>query len=457
MTAMPTRLERRFGKLLIANRGEIACRIIRTASRMGLRTVAVFSEADSGAEHVSLADEAIFIGPAPAAESYLRIDRIIEAARRSGAEAIHPGYGFLSENVEFALACQEDGIIFVGPSVEAIRAMGSKSAAKALMQGSGVPLVPGYHGAEQDQATLAAEAGRIGFPVLVKASAGGGGKGMRIAEDAAGLTAAVAAAKREAAAAFGDDHVLIEKYVTRPRHIEVQIFGDTHGNIVSLFERECTLQRRHQKVVEEAPSSSLSEAERERICAAARAAGAAVSYAGAGTVEFVTNDEGFYFIEMNTRLQVEHPITEAVTGIDLVREQIRIASGSPLALTQKDIVIQGHAIECRINAENPVTFVPCPGLVTDYHAPGGLGVRVDSGLYAGYSIPPYYDSMVAKLIVSGGTRNECLMRLRRSLEEFVVGGIDTTIPLHRRIIGEQSFIDGDYDIHWLEKLVGLKK
>lgn len=415
MTMVLPRLERRFAKLLIANRGEIACRIIRTASRMGLRTVAVFSEADQDAEHVSLADEAVLIGPAPAAESYLRIDRVIEAAKRTGAEAIHPGYGFLSENVDFAVACREAGIIFVGPPVDAIRAMASKSAAKALMEGSGVPLVSGYHGADQDETKLAAEAVRIGFPVLIKASAGGGGKGMRIAENAAGLAAAVAAAKREARASFGDDNVLIEKYVTRPRHIEVQIFGDTHGNIVSLFERECTLQRRHQKVVEEAPSSRLSEDERERICAAARAAGVAVGYTGAGTVEFVANEEGFYFIEMNTRLQVEHPVTEAITGLDLVEWQLRVAFGEVLPLRQEEITRSGHAFEVRIYAEDPQSgFLPSIGRIEYLRQPPTEdGIRIDSGFREGDRVTPHYDPMLAKLIASGVDRLQALDRLEQ--------------------------------------------
>ena len=457
MTGGQVRLERRFDKLLIANRGEIACRIIRTARRMGIATVAVFSEADRDSEHVSLADEAILIGPAPAAESYLDIDRIVDAARRTGAEAIHPGYGFLSENEQFALACLAAGIIFVGPPVEAIRAMASKSAAKMLMEKSGVPLVPGYHGVDQDPKTLAAAAERIGFPVLVKASAGGGGKGMRIAEDAAAMAGAIAAAKREAKAAFGDDHVLIEKFVTRPRHIEVQIFGDTHGNIVSLFERECTLQRRHQKVVEEAPSPSLSEAEREGICAAARAAGAAVGYTGAGTVEFVANEEGFYFIEMNTRLQVEHPVTEAITGLDLVEWQLRIASGEQMPLKQHEIVRSGHAFEVRIYAEDPQTgFLPSIGRIRRWRQPSvGGGVRIDSGFREGDTITPHYDPMLAKLIVSGGDRLQALDRLEDALSGFQVVGLKTNVAFLRALIAHPDVRAGRMDTGFIERHLPL--
>ena len=453
MSAGLSRLERRFTKLLIANRGEIACRVIRTANRMGLKTVAVFSEADRDAEHVSLADEAVLVGPAPAAESYLRIDRIIEAAKRTGAEAIHPGYGFLSENQDFALACLEAGIIFVGPPVEAIRAMASKSAAKALMEQSGVPLVPGYHGADQDQETLVSEAERIGFPVLIKASAGGGGKGMRVALDTDGLAGAIAAAKREAKAAFGDDRVLIEKYVTRPRHIEVQIFGDTHGNIVSLFERECTLQRRHQKVVEEAPSSVLADDDRERICAAARAAGAAVGYAGAGTVEFVANESGFYFIEMNTRLQVEHPVTEAITGIDLVEWQLRVAFGEELPLTQDEITRSGHAVEVRIYAEDPKSgFLPSIGRIERWRQPQcGEGVRIDSGFREGDLISPHYDPMLAKLIVSGADRLQAFDRLEDALTGFQVAGVKTNVSFLKALIAHPDVRAGRIDTGFIER------
>ncbi|MCO5089656.1 acetyl-CoA carboxylase biotin carboxylase subunit [Bosea sp. (in: a-proteobacteria)] len=453
MTTASPPLARRFTKLLIANRGEIACRIIRTASRMGLQTVAVYSEADKDAEHVSLADEAVWIGPAAAAESYLRIDRVIAAARRTGAGAIHPGYGFLSENQDFAIACREAGLVFVGPPVEAIRAMASKAAAKTLMETSGVPLVPGYHGAEQDVEKLAAEAARIGFPVLVKASAGGGGKGMRIAEDATGIAAAIGAAKREAQAAFGDDHVLIEKFIMRPRHIEVQIFGDTHGNVVSLFERECTLQRRHQKVVEEAPSSSLTEAERERICSAARAAGAAVGYTGAGTVEFVANEDGFYFIEMNTRLQVEHPVTEMITGLDLVEWQLRVAFGEALPLAQDEITRRGHAVEVRIYAEDPQSgFLPSIGRIESWRQPAaGPGIRIDSGFREGDTITPYYDPMLAKLIVGGADRLEAFSRLQDALAGFQVAGVRSNVAFLKALVAHPAVRAGTMDTGFIER------
>jgi 3-methylcrotonyl-CoA carboxylase alpha subunit len=446
-------LTKRFRKLLIANRGEIACRIIRTARRMGIATVAVYSEADRDAEHVSMADEAVLVGPAAAKESYLRIEAILAAAARTGAEAIHPGYGFLSENEEFAEACEKAGLVFIGPSVEAIRAMGSKSSAKALMEGSGVPLVPGFHGEAQDIETLSAAADRIGYPVLVKASAGGGGKGMRVADDAGGLAEAVAGAKREAKAAFGDDHVLIEKYITRPRHIEVQIFGDTHGNIVSLFERECTLQRRHQKVVEEAPSSRLSEPEREQICAAARAAGAAVGYVNAGTVEFVANDSGFYFIEMNTRLQVEHPVTEMITGLDLVEWQLRVAFGEALPLSQAEIACTGHAFEVRVYAEDPESgFLPAIGTIEALRQPDiGNGIRIDSGFRPGDRITPYYDPMLAKLIVHGSERTQALDRLADALSQFQVAGLKTNVAFLRALISHPSVRNGDMDTGFIER------
>jgi acetyl-CoA carboxylase biotin carboxylase subunit len=446
-----------FDKVLIANRGEIALRIHRACREMGIQTVAIHSTADSDAMHVRLADESVCIGPPPARESYLNIPAILSAATIAGADAIHPGYGFLSENARFAEAVEAHGFTFIGPTPQHISMMGDKIVAKQTAKELGLPLVPGSPGPVESVEEVIELGGKIGWPVLIKAVAGGGGRGMKVVENAEAAAEAFSLARAEAKAAFSNDSVYLEKYLARPRHIEIQVLGDGLGAGIHLGERDCSLQRRHQKVLEEAPSPALNAEQRNRIGELAADAVRKLKYRGAGTMEFLFQDGEFYFIEMNTRLQVEHPITEAVTGIDLVREQIRIASGSPLALTQKDIVIQGHAIECRINAEHPETFVPCPGLVTDYHAPGGLGVRVDSGLYAGYSIPPYYDSMVAKLIVNGSSRNECLMRLRRSLEEFVIGGIDTTIPLHRRIIGEQAFIDGDYDIHWLEKLVGLKK
>jgi acetyl-CoA carboxylase, biotin carboxylase subunit len=445
-----------FDKVLIANRGEIALRIHRACREMGIQTVAVHSTADADAMHVRLADEAVCIGPPPARESYLNIPAILTAATITGADAIHPGYGFLSENARFAEAVEAHGFTFIGPTPQHIAMMGDKIVAKKTAQELGLPLVPGSPGPVGSVEEIAALGNKIGWPVLIKAVAGGGGRGMKVVENPAGAAEAFALARTEAKAAFNNDSVYVEKYLGKPRHIEIQVLGDGNGEGVHLGERDCSLQRRHQKVLEEAPSPALNAEQRKRIGELAAAAVRKLKYRGAGTMEFLFQDGEFYFIEMNTRLQVEHPITEAVTGIDLVREQIRIAAGGPLGLSQKDIVIQGHAIECRINAEHPETFVPCPGRITDYHPPGGLGVRVDSGLYTGYVMPSYYDSMVAKLVVSGPTRNECLMRLRRSLEEFVIGGIDTTIPLHRRIIGEQTFIDGEYDIHWLEKLVGLK-
>jgi len=446
-----------FDKVLIANRGEIALRIHRACREMGIQTVAVHSTADSDAMHVRLADESVCIGPPPARDSYLNIPAILSAATIAGADAIHPGYGFLSENARFAEAVEAHGFTFIGPTPEHIRMMGDKIVAKQTAKQLGLPLVPGSPGAVASLDEVVSLGAKMGWPVLIKAVAGGGGRGMKVVEDADDAAEAYSLARAEAKAAFGNDSVYVEKYLDHPRHIEIQVLGDGRGECVHLGERDCSLQRRHQKVLEEAPSPALNDEQRARIGELAAAAARHLKYRGAGTMEFLFQDGEFYFIEMNTRLQVEHPITEAVTGIDLVREQIRIAAGAELGLMQKDIAIQGHAIECRINAEHPETFVPCPGKVADYHPPGGLGVRVDSGLYAGYVMPPYYDSMVAKLIVSGPTRNECLMRLRRSLEEFVIGGIDTSIPLHQRIIRQQAFIDGEYDIHWLEKLVGLKQ
>ena len=446
-----------FEKVLIANRGEIALRIHRACREMGIQTVAVHSTADNDAMHVRLADQSVCIGPPPARDSYLNVPAILSAATITDVDAIHPGYGFLSENARFAETVEASGFTFIGPTPEHIKIMGDKIVAKQTAQELGLPLVPGSPGPVGSLEEIVALGDKIGWPVLIKAVAGGGGRGMKVVESADAAAEAYALARAEAKAAFSNDAVYVEKYLGRPRHIEIQVLGDGQGNGVHLGERDCSLQRRHQKVLEEAPSPALNPEQRSRIGELAAAAVRKLKYRGAGTMEFLFQDGEFYFIEMNTRLQVEHPITEAVTGIDLVREQIRIADGAPLGLKQTDIVIQGHAIECRVNAENPETFVPCPGRVVDYHPPGGLGVRVDSGLYAGYMMPPYYDSMVAKLIVSGSTRNECLMRLRRSLEEFVIGGIETTIPLHQRIIRQQEFIDGDYDIHWLEKLVGLKK
>jgi len=446
-----------FEKVLIANRGEIALRIHRACREMGIETVAVYSTADSDAMHVRLADQSVCIGPPPARDSYLNIPAILSAAEITGADAIHPGYGFLSENARFAEAVEAHGITFIGPTSEHIAMMGDKIVAKQTAKALGLPLVPGSAGPVGSLEEIVSLGHEIGWPVLIKAVAGGGGRGMKVIDGPEGAAEAYALARTEAKAAFNNDSVYLEKYLGKPRHIEIQLLGDGHGEAVHLGERDCSLQRRHQKVLEEAPSPALNAAQRERIGELAAAAVRKLKYRGVGTMEFLFQDGEFYFIEMNTRLQVEHPITEAVTGIDLVREQIRIAAGGPLGLSQKDIKIEGHAIECRINAENSETFVPCPGRIVDYHPPGGLGVRVDSGLYAGYVMPPYYDSMVAKLIVSGPTRNECLMRLRRSLEEFVIGGIDTTIALQQRIIRQPEFIDGEYDIHWLEKLVGLKK
>jgi acetyl-CoA carboxylase biotin carboxylase subunit len=446
-----------FEKVLIANRGEIALRIHRACREMGIQTVAVHSTADNDAMHVRLADQSVCIGPPPARDSYLNVPAILSAATITDVDAIHPGYGFLSENARFAETVEASGFTFIGPTPEHIKIMGDKIVAKQTAQELGLPLVPGSPGPVGSLEEIVALGDKIGWPVLIKAVAGGGGRGMKVVENPGAAAEAYALARAEAKAAFSNDAVYVEKYLGRPRHIEIQVLGDGQGNGVHLGERDCSLQRRHQKVLEEAPSPALNPEQRSRIGELAAAAVRKLKYRGAGTMEFLFQDGEFYFIEMNTRLQVEHPITEAVTGIDLVREQIRIADGAPLGLKQTDIVIQGHAIECRVNAENPETFVPCPGRVVDYHPPGGLGVRVDSGLYAGYMMPPYYVSLVAKLIVSGSTRNECLMRLRRSLEEFVIGGIETTIPLHQRIIRQQEFIDGDYDIHWLEKLVGLEK
>jgi len=446
-----------FDKILIANRGEIALRVHRACKEMGISTVAVHSEADAGAMHVRLADESVCIGPAPIAKSYLNIPSIIAACEITGAQAVHPGYGFLSENARFAEIVNAHGFTFIGPKPEHIKLMGDKITAKQAVKAAGIPVVPGSDGAVATEEVALTAAREIGFPVLIKAAAGGGGRGMKVARSEDDLVEAVQTARAEAKAAFGDDSVYLERYLSTPRHIELQVIADSFGNVCHLGERDCSLQRRHQKVLEEAPSPALNPEQRDRIGELAAAAVRKLKYRGAGTMEFLFQDGEFYFIEMNTRLQVEHPITEAVTGIDLVREQIRIAAGGPLALSQKDIQFHGHAIECRVNAENPETFAPSPGKITEYHPPGGLGVRVDSGLYAGYSIPPFYDSMVAKLIVSGPSRNECLMRLRRSLEEFVIGGIETTIPLHQKIIQQPEFIDGEYNIHWLEKLVGLKK
>jgi 3-methylcrotonyl-CoA carboxylase alpha subunit len=445
-------LVRRFQKLLIANRGEIACRIIRTARRMGLTTVVVLSEADRDAMHVDLADEAVLIGPAPAKDSYLHIEAIIDAARTTGAEAIHPGYGFLSENAEFAQACADAGLVFVGPSAATIRLMGSKSAAKALMESAGVPVVPGYHGEDQNLQTLQSAADAVGYPVLVKASAGGGGRGMRVVGNADELAEAVASAKREAGAAFGNDQVLIERYVAKPRHIEVQVFGDTHGNVVSLFERECTLQRRHQKVVEEALALGITPERRAEMAAAARAAAQAAGYVGAGTIEFIADGNGFYFIEMNTRLQVEHPVTEMITGLDLVEWQLRVASGESLPLRQDEITAQGHAIEARIYAEDADKgFLPATGTIREWREPAGEGIRVDTGFRAGDVVTPYYDALLAKLIAWGGDRPQALGRLVDALGGFEIAGVTTNLAFLKALLTHPLVARGEIDTGFIER------
>ncbi|MGK2739989.1 acetyl-CoA carboxylase biotin carboxylase subunit [Tepidicaulis sp. LMO-SS28] len=439
-----------FEKVLIANRGEIALRVHRACQEMGISTVAVHSTADEHAMHVRLADESVCIGPPQASESYLNIPALISACEITGADAVHPGYGFLSENARFADILDEHGITFIGPSANHIRLMGDKIAAKTTVKKLGIPVVPGSDGAITSNEEAKAIAEEIGYPVLVKAAAGGGGRGMKVAKTAADLQHAVSTARAESKAAFGDDSLYMEKYLGQPRHIEVQVIADSHGNVAHMGERDCSLQRRHQKVLEEAPSPALNAEAREKIGGIVSKAIKGLGYLGVGTVEFLYENGEFYFIEMNTRLQVEHPVTEMITGIDLVREQIRIAAGLELSFTQDEIEFSGHAIECRINAENARTFTPSPGTIRDFHTPGGLGVRVDSGAYAGYRIPPYYDSLIGKLIVHGRNRNECLMRLRRSLNEFVVDGVDTTIPLFKQLINEPDFMNGDYHIHWLE-------
>ncbi len=442
-----------FRKVLIANRGEIALRIQRACRELGIRTVAVHSTADAEAMHVRLSDESVCIGPPPARDSYLNVAAILSAASVTGADAIHPGYGFLSENASFAEMVEAHGLAFIGPSPAHIRMMGDKITAKAAMASLGVPLVPGSDGAVEDLDEARRVAARIGYPVLIKAAAGGGGRGMKVAPDADGLEEAWRVARAEARAAFGNDAVYIEKYLDRPRHIELQVLADAYGQVVHLGERDCSLQRRHQKILEEAGSPALTAASRERLGGVVTSALSKLGYRNAGTLEFLYQDGQFAFIEMNTRLQVEHPVTEMVCNIDLVREQIRIAEGERLGYSQSDIRISGHAIECRINAEDPDTFIPTAGRVTAFHAPGGLGVRVDSALYAGYMVPPYYDSMVAKLIVHAPNRAEAIARLRRALEEFAVLGIKTTLPLHQRIVEDPEFQSGDYTIHWLERFV----
>ena len=439
-----------FDKILIANRGEIALRVERACKELGVATVAVHSTADADAMHVRLADESVCIGAPPAKDSYLNIPAIVAACEITGADAVHPGYGFLAENARFAEILEEHEITFIGPSAEHVKLMGDKIQAKVAARVLGIPVVPGSGpvGNLDEAKSFARE---IGYPVLVKAAAGGGGRGMKLALEEDQLEPALAAARNEARAAFGDPTVYLEKYLVHPRHIEVQVLADGQGNAIHLGERDCSLQRRHQKLWEEAPSPALNDGERVRIGETVAAAMRELNYRGVGTVEFLYEAGQFYFIEMNTRLQVEHTITEMITGLDLVIEQIRIAAGAPLSLRQEDVRFNGHAIECRINAENPHTFRPSPGTITHFHPPGGLGVRVDSGVYAGYTIPPYYDSLIGKLIVHARTRNECLMRLKRALGEFVVDGIETTIPLFNSLISEPDIVDGNYDIHWLEK------
>jgi acetyl-CoA carboxylase biotin carboxylase subunit len=446
-----------FEKILIANRGEIALRIHRACRELGIQTVAVHSTADADAMHVRLADESVCIGPPPARGSYLNMPAILSAATITGADAIHPGVGFLAENAAFAQMVIEHGFAFIGPTPEHIRVMGDKINAKQAMRELGVPVVPGSDTPVTDDIEAGRLAREIGFPVLIKATAGGGGRGMKLARSVGELPAALSAARTEAKASFGNDAVYLERFLERPRHIEMQILGDGQGAVIHLGERDCSLQRRHQKLLEEAPSPALNAAERVQLGDRVLAAMTQLGYASAGTLEFLYEDGKFYFIEMNTRLQVEHPVSEMITGIDLVREQIRIAAGGAIGFDQKDVVFSGNAIECRINAENAFTFQPSPGTITQFHAPGGLGVRFDSAIYSGYRIPPYYDSLAGKLIVHGKNRNECLMRLRRALDELVVGGIETTIPLFQSLVREPDILNGDYHIHWLEKFLANKK
>jgi len=442
-----------FDKILIANRGEIAMRVLRACKELGIQTVAVHSTADAEAMHVRFADESVCIGPPAAKDSYLNIPAILAACEITGADAVHPGYGFLSENARFAEILDEHNIAFIGPKAEHIRIMGDKIEAKRTARRLGIPVVPGSDGGVTSDAEAMQIGKEIGFPLLVKAAAGGGGRGMKVARSADELSTALSTARAEAKAAFGDDAVYLERYLEKPRHIEIQVLGDGKGNAIHLGERDCSLQRRHQKVWEESPSPALNAAARNKIGEVVAKAMREISYLGVGTVEFLFEDGEFYFIEMNTRIQVEHPVTEAITDIDLIFEQIRVAAGADLTLKQSDIQFRGHAIECRINAENPVSFRPSPGKILHYHASGGLGVRIDSAVYQGYSIPPYYDSLVGKLIVHGKSRTECLMRLKRALDELVVDGIETTLPLFRALVREKDIIDGNYHIHWLEKFL----
>lgn len=439
-----------FEKILIANRGEIALRIHRACKEMGIATVAVHSTADAKAMHVRLADESVCIGPPASAKSYLHIPSIISAAEITHAQAVHPGYGFLSENARFAEIVEAHGLTFIGPKPAHIRLMGDKIAAKKAVMSAGIPCVPGSDGSIANVQDARRVAGDIGYPVLVKAAAGGGGRGMKVARSAEQLAEAFSTARSEARTAFGDDNVYLEKYLDKPRHIEIQVIADSLGNVVHLGERDCSLQRRHQKILEEAPSPALNAGERARIGEIVTTAIRKLGYLGVGTIEFLWSEGKFYFIEMNTRLQVEHPVTEMITGVDLVREQIRIANGARLSFTQEDVQFNGWAMECRVNAEDPQTFAPSPGRITEFHAPGGLGVRLDSAIYTGYDIPPYYDSLIGKLIVSGRSREECILRMRRALGEMVVGGIKTTIPLFQRLLREPDILDGSYTIHWLE-------
>lgn len=442
-----------FSKVLIANRGEIALRVLRACKELGIQTVAVHSTADANAMHVRLADESVCIGPPASRDSYLNIHQIVAACEITGAEAVHPGYGFLSENAKFAEILEAHGIVFIGPTSDHINIMGDKITAKTTAEDLGIPVVPGSSGEVKTEADAKKIANDIGYPVIIKATAGGGGRGMKVANNDSELAVALSTARTEAGAAFGNEAVYIEKYLAKPRHIEIQVLGDGKGGAIHLGERDCSLQRRHQKVWEEANSPALNVEQRMKIGEVCADAMRKLNYRGAGTIEFLYENGEFYFIEMNTRLQVEHPITEAITGIDLVNEQIRIASGAPISVKQEDINFTGHAIECRINAEDSKTFVPSPGTITHYHPPGGLGVRVDSGVYQGYKIPPYYDSLIGKLIVHGRTRNECMMRLRRAIDEFVVDGVNTTIPLFSKLLENQDIVNGDYDIHWLEKFL----
>ncbi|MFN4125629.1 acetyl-CoA carboxylase biotin carboxylase subunit [Pannonibacter indicus] len=446
-----------FTKILIANRGEIALRVLRACKELGISTVAVHSTADADAMHVRLADESVCIGPAPARDSYLNIPALMAACEITGADAVHPGYGFLSENARFAEILEAHNITFIGPTSDHIRIMGDKIEAKQTAKRLGIPVVPGSDGAVTPKDDAHAIAREIGYPVLVKAAAGGGGRGMKVALTETDLDNALSTARSEAKAAFGDDALYMEKYLAKPRHIEIQVLGDGQGNAIHLGERDCSLQRRHQKVLEEAPSPALNASQRAEIGEIVADAMRKLKYRGVGTVEFLYEDGQFYFIEMNTRLQVEHPVTEMITGFDLVNEQIRIAAGGTLSLKQEDVLFEGHAIECRINAENPRSFAPSPGTITYYHPPGGLGVRVDSGVYQGYKIPPHYDSLIGKLIVHGRNRVECMMRLRRCLDEFVVDGIQSTIPLFRDLVDNQDIANGQYDIHWLEKYLAAKE